>query len=96
MIYTNARATEFAPNSGVFGDSRFNGANEIFPGLAFVAMVTKFGLFSHKIGHNSACTISKAAEHQVFGHVQFYVVYKHLFCTLMIYNVIRTTIGLSW
>ena len=59
-------------------------------------MVTKFGLFSHKIGHNSAWTISKAAEHEVFGHCQLYVVYKHLLCTFMIYNVMRTSIGLFW
>ena len=58
---TNARAAEFAPN-GVFGDSRINGAIQIFLGPTLVTMVTKIGLFSHKIGRNSVCTNVKAAE----------------------------------
>jgi len=39
---------------GVFGDGRFNGAIQIFRGPISVAMVTKFGLLSNTIGHNSA------------------------------------------
>ena len=43
-------------------DGRFNGAIQIFIGSTLVAMVTKFGLFSHKICHNSAYTNATAAE----------------------------------
>jgi len=48
--------------AGVFGDGRFNAALQIFPGPVLVAMVTKIGLFSRKIGHNLACTNTRAAE----------------------------------
>jgi len=61
---------------GVFRDGRCNGAIQIFHGLTLVAMVTKIVLFSHKIGHNWACTNSRAAEYHVFGHGQFNVLYE--------------------
>jgi len=44
------------------GDGRINGAIHIFCGPTLVTMVTKIGLFSHKTGHNSACTNTRAAE----------------------------------
>jgi len=49
-------------------------------------MVTKFGLFSHKIGHNSAYTNDTAAVYEVFGHGQLNVLYiytKFSFCTFI-------------
>ena len=59
---------------GVFGDRRINSTIQISPGLTLVAMVTKIGLFSQEIGHNSACTNTTAAEYEVFGHGQYNVV----------------------
>ena len=47
---------------GVFGDGRINGAIQIFPGPTLVTMVTKIGLFSYKMGHNSAYTNATADE----------------------------------
>ena len=41
---------------------RFNGAIQIFIGSTLVAMVTKIGLFSQEIGHNSARTNTTAAD----------------------------------
>jgi len=61
---TNARAAEFALN-GVFGDSQFIGAIQIFIGSTLVAMVTKIRPFSTQIGPNSACTNAIAAEYEV-------------------------------
>ena len=47
---------------GVFGDGRINSTIQILPGLTLVAMVTKIGLFSQEIGHNSAGTNTTAAD----------------------------------
>jgi len=48
--------------TGVLGDGRINGSIQIFTGPTLVTTVTKIGLFSHKIGHNSARTNTTAAE----------------------------------
>jgi len=48
--------------TGVFGNRRFNGAIQIFPGPTLVAMVTIIRPFSTQIGNNWACTNARAAE----------------------------------
>ena len=61
---------------GIFGDGRFNAAIQIFRWPILVATVTKFGPFLHKIGHISAYTNATVAEYEVFGYVQFNMVYN--------------------
>jgi len=68
--------TPSSHQTGFFWDGRINGAIQIFRGPILVAMVTLIGLFSHKIGHNSAYTNATAAEYEVFGHGQLNVLYK--------------------
>jgi len=59
---TNAKAAEFTANRGFLGTAELMLPFKFFLGRPLLPWLQKIGLFSQKMGHNSAYTNATAAE----------------------------------